>query len=268
MATIIRTVHWTFLSSPEAALPLLGAAVEKTDFSVVSATSGSIVIDVPRAMMKNRWAATITGTITATATGAEILWAVDGLGNKHYEHLVTIAKGLPKGSLCDHGIPEAVSKVALKTFGRKEIRHLANILDRGEKVHAIGVGVLSTKIGIVALTDRRLLFFEKSPITEDLVDFSLNSIGAMSLGKKIGGETLTITHSGTSAFITTLGPGQGDGIARKFHELKDKPATSTADTPRVSDPIEQIKRLSELRDKGILSEEEFQQQKAQLLTRM
>ncbi|TFD56148.1 MULTISPECIES: hypothetical protein [unclassified Cryobacterium] len=125
MATIIRTVHWTFLSSLEAALPLLSAAVEKTDFSVASATSGSIVIDVPREMMKNRWAATITGTITPVATGTKILWVVDGLGNKHYEHLVTIAKGLPKGSLYDHGIPEAVSKVALKIFGRKEIRHIA-----------------------------------------------------------------------------------------------------------------------------------------------
>ena len=161
-----------------------------------------------------------------------------------------------------------MSKVALKIFGRKEIRHLANILHGGEKVHAIGVGTLSNKTGIVALTDRRLLFLEKSLLAEDVVDFSLSSIGAMSLGKKMGGETLTITHSGTAAVITTLGHGQGDGIARKFRELKDKPATSTADTPRVADPIEQIERLSGLRDKGILSEEEFQQQKAQLLARM
>ena len=94
-------------------------------------------------MIKNRWAATITGTITPTATGTDILWAVDGVGTKHYEHLVTIAEGLPEGSLYDHGIPEAVSKVALKMFGRKKIRHLANILDGGEKVHAIGVGTLS-----------------------------------------------------------------------------------------------------------------------------
>lgn len=267
MATITRTVHWTLLSPPELALPALAAAVEKTDFKVISLGPESVVIDVPRALAKNRWAASITGAVTASQRGTDILWTVEGLGNKHYEHLVTIAEGLPDGSLDDHGIAEAVAKVALKVFGRKEIRHLANILDGGEEVHAIGVGALAGKMGIVALTDRRLLFLEKSLMGEDVVEFALESIGVLSLGKKMGGETLTVTHSGTSAVISSLGHGQGDGLARKFRELKSKPTEAPAATP-VADPIEQIERLSGLRDKGILSEAEFQSQKTAILSRM
>lgn len=82
----------------------------------------------------------------------------------------------------------------------------------------------------------------------------------------MGGETLTITHSGTTATITTLGHGQGDGIARKFRELKAQPAAERPAAAPAADPIAQIERLAELRDKGILSEDEFQGQKTQLLS--
>lgn len=265
MATILRTVHWTVLAGAGDPVDLIGTAVKATDFSITTSSPSSIVIDVPRAIAKNRWGATITGTLTAGSKGTDIEWVVDGLGNKHYEHMVTIASGMPEGSLDDHGIPEAVARVALKLFGRKEIRHLANVVDRGEFVHAIGVGSLGGKMGIVALTDRRLLFLEKSIGSEHLVEFSLSAIGALSLGKKLGGETLTITHSGTAATITTLQPGQGEAITRKFREFKEQPAATTPASP---DPISQIERLAALRDKGILSEDEFQTQKTHLLANL
>jgi len=47
------------------------------------------------------------------------------------------------------------------------------------------------------------------------------------------------------------------------------PSTPVAPTaPPVSDPIEQIRKLGELRDAGILSEEEFAAKKAEILSRM
>lgn len=263
MATILRTVHWTVLPGAGDPIAFVTEAVAKTDFNVTSSSPESVVIDVPRAIIKNRWGATITGTLSAGPKGTDIEWVIDGPGNKHYEHMVTIGEGMPEGSLDDHGIPEAVSKIALKLFGRREIRHLANVLDSGEFVRSIGIGNLSGKMGIVALTDRRLIFLQKSIGSENVVEFALASIGAMSLGKKMGGETLTITHSGTSATITTLQHGQGDAIARKFREIKDQLTAPRAAT--AVDPIEQIERLAALRDKGILSEEEFQARKTQLL---
>lgn len=264
MATILRTVHWTVLPDAGDPVVLLAEAVKGTEFAVTLSSPSSIVIDVPRAMMKNRWGATITGSLSPSERGTDIEWLIDGLGNKHFEHMVTIGGGMPDGSLYDHGIPDAVAKVQLKMFGRKEIRHLANILDRGEFVHAIGVGSLGGKMGIVALTDRRLLFLEKSIGSESLVEFALSSIGALSVGKKMGGEALTVTHSGIAATITTLQHGQGDAIARKFREMKEQPAGAAA-VPAAADPIEQIERLAGLRDKGILSEDEFQAQKTLLL---
>lgn len=268
MATISRTVSWTLLAGADEARARVQEAVGQTDFNLIHADGQSIDIDVPRAIMKNRWAAKIHGDITASPSGTDIDWTVEGLGDKHFEHLATIAEHLPDGLLYDHGIPAAAAKLANRIFGRKEISHLSNILDRAELVHALGVGQYANKTGIVALTDKRLLFFEKSMLgSEDLTDFSLGSIGAISLGKKMGGETLTVAHSGTSAVISGLGHGQGDAIARAFRQLKEQP-TPSAPSTATADPIDQIARLAELHAKGILTDEEFQAQKAQILSRM
>jgi hypothetical protein len=271
MATIIRTVHWTVLPRVGDPVALIVDAVKKTDFTVTSASPEAITIDVPRAIMKNRWAASIRGSLASNGKGGtDITWTVDGPGDKHYEHMAKIAEGLPDGALDDHGIAAAAANVSGKVFGRKEIRHLANVLDPGEQVHAIGVGSLDNKMGIAALTDQRLLFLEKSMLgTESLVDFSLESIGAVSLSKKMTGETLTITHSGTSAQISNMGHGQGDSIVQQFRRLKSPsvlPAPSPA--PAAADPIEQLRRLAELRDQGVLTEEEFRAKKAKLLAEM
>ena len=47
-----------------------------------------------------------------------------------------------------------------------------------------------------------------------------------------------------------------------------QPAPTPAATPAEPDLTDQIRKLGELRDAGILTEEEFQAKKAQLLDRM
>lgn len=269
MATISRSVSWTLLTTVDDAFDRIHEAVKGADFLANQPDRGNIDIDIPRSIMKNRWAAKIHGDVRESPRGTEVTWTVDGLGNKHFEHLGSIAEHLPDGLLYDHGIPAATEKLANRIFGRKEIRHLVNVLDADELVRAIGVGQYASKAGIAVLTDKRLFFMEKSMLgSEDMTEFALDAIGAISLSKKMSGETLTITHSGTKAEITTLGHGQGDSIVRSFRQLKEQPKGATAPEVSVLDPLVQIERLADLHSKGILTDEEFQTQKAQLLKRM
>ncbi|MDJ0358449.1 PH domain-containing protein [Paenarthrobacter sp. PH39-S1] len=180
--------------------------------------------------------------------------------------MIKISEGLPEGLLDDHGIQEAASHVALRIFGRKEIAHLANVLDRGETVNAIGVGRFENKAGIAAATDRRLLFLEKSIGSEDLTSFSLGAIQAIDLKKALGGETLTINHSGTKAAITALGHGQGDSLIRAIRAAQAAHTPPQPSAAPAIDVIGQLERLSELHAKGILNDEEFQAQKAIILS--
>ena len=269
MATISRSVSWTLQTNLVEAVDRIHEAVGHTDFLASQPDSENIDIEVPRSMMKNRWAAKIHGDVRESPGGTEVTWTVEGQGNKHFEHLGTIAEHLPEGLLYDHGIPAAADKLANRIFGRKEIRHLANVLDADELVHAIGVGQYSNKAGIVVLTGTRLFFMEKSMLgSEAMTEFSLEAIGAISLSKKMTGETLTIAHSGTSAAITALGHGQGDSIVRAFRQLKEQQRTPSAPPASPIDPIAQIERLADLLSKGMLTDEEFQAQKTQILKRM
>jgi hypothetical protein len=269
MATISRTVQWTLLTDHKTALEVLPPAVEQAKFTVKSLSPSEIAVDVPQALLSNQWGAKINGAITPDADKTHIEWRVDGLGNKHYKHLIKISEGLPEGLLDDHGIQEAASHVTLRIFGRKEIAHLANVLDRGETVNAIGVGRFENKAGIAAATDRRLLFLEKSIGSEDLTSFSHGAIQAIDLKKALGGETLTINHSGTKAAITALGHGQGDSLIRAIHAAQAAPTpqqpSAAAPAPEI-DVIGRLERLAELHAKGILNDEEFQGQKAIILS--
>lgn len=269
MATIRRTVHWTVLADEATTLRLIGEAVEPTDFTVSRLGPDGIQIDVPRAIVKNRWAATITGTPSPGTQGTRVEWVVEGLGNKHYELVASLAEGMPEGSIYDHGIAEAAAKIpGGKLFGRREIAHLSNLLDYEEHVHVAAVGNLGGKLGLVALTDHRLMFVEKSIGNESLTEFDLGAINALSLGKRIGGEALSVSHSGRTAVINQLGHGLGDSIVRKYRELKAAAAAPAAPAAAAPDPLEQLDRLAALRDRGVLTEEEFQTQKAQLLAKM
>jgi hypothetical protein len=54
---------------------------------------------------------------------------------------------------------------------------------------------------------------------------------------------------------------QQDAQAGGYYDAPPQPAAA----PAATDPIEQLKQLGELRDKGVLTEEEFAAQKAKLL---
>jgi hypothetical protein len=265
MATISRTVQWTLLTDDATIRGVLPAAVEQAKFNVLSLTPSEILVDVPQALLSSQWGAKISGAITPAGDKTHIEWRVDGMGNKHYKHLIKISEGLPEGLLDDHGVQAAASQVALRVFGCKEIAHLANVLDRGETVAAMGVGRFDNKAGIAAATDRRLLFLEKSIGSEDLTSFSLGSIQATDLKKGMGGETLTINHSGTKAVISQLGHGQGDSLIRAIRTAQATPPPQQAAAPPVPDVIGQLERLAELHSKGVVTDEEFQTQKAIIL---
>lgn len=84
------------------------------------------------------------------------------------------------------------------------------------------------------------------------------------------GETLKFFASGNQAEIKNMMHGQADVMSSAFRRLLEtRNATETTPAPPAADdPIAQIERLAALRDKGIISGEEFDHKKADLLGRM
>ncbi|PBC65874.1 hypothetical protein BKI49_01085 [Streptomyces sp. Tue6028] len=64
-------------------------------------------------------------------------------------------------------------------------------------------------------------------------------------------------------------PGQPAPVAPyPVHAPAPAPAPALAPAPHVTSPVEQLQQLAELRDAGILTEEEFSAKKAEILARM
>jgi len=123
---------------------------------------------------------------------------------------------------------------------------------------------------VFVATDRRLVFFAKKLTGYDLESFPYDHISSIEMGKSMMGHHITLFASGNkvamkwidkkqdvSGFVATVrgrmkgGAGAGDGA----------PAPAVAEL----DAADQIRKLAELRDTGILTEEEFQTKKAQIL---
>jgi hypothetical protein len=271
---ITRTVDWKLLCQPEEALDLVQQAITKAELEDVQTASNQVRASAKRSLRKNRWAAEVNATVNPLPGGSEVVWQVEmSAGTKHFEVLDDIAEHVPEEKFDDQGIKAAVERLgkAGRFFGRKEVRHLHNVIRSSERVVELGQGNFDGKQGIIVLTSERLFFYEKSMMgTESMQEFALPAIQALSVSKKLTGERIEVAHSGTRAEITNMGHGQADIIVRAFHQLRrDATALSLqSDATARPDPMEQLQRLAQLREQGIITAEEFDRKKSELLDRL
>ena len=156
-------------------------------------------------------------------------------------------------------------------FSKWEVQALPDLLDDGELPERVVGGKYNGGIGILVATDRRLLFVDKGSFGSlQVEDFPYPTIQSVrsTAGAMFG--SITIKSAGSSALI--------DDIVKRFsHEMANfvrkkamdfngtaAPVVATGTVNQVSLADELIK-LSQLRESGILTDEEFQIQKARLL---
>lgn len=274
---IKRTVEWSWVCPPEEAPHRLLDACTRLDMEP-HVQAGVIHASVKRSLRRNRWAADLTFTISADpAGGTRVAATVDAAGNKHFELLDEVIETLGDGLFADQGLAAAIARLggASRLFGRKEIRHLHHLLYAGEVVHELGQGVYDGQQGLVVLTDQRLFFFEKSLGSERVETFPTNAISSMNVSKSMGGETLTVYASSNTAEIKQMMHGQADALSRAFRGLaqaaaarSQQPAPASQASASAPDPLAQLERLADLRDRGIVSAEEFEAKKAELMRRL
>jgi Bacterial PH domain/Short C-terminal domain len=271
---IVRTVEWRLVCSPEEADQRIRNAFEKLGLSP-EGPPGHIAGRAKRSMMKNRWAADLSVDVTPMPPGSIALCKVDMLGNKHFAVLSEVAEAVGDEAFDDRGFSAAVARLGKvnRFFGRQKIRQLRNILRASETVLELGRGQYKKNEGLVVLTNERIFFFAGGPGSETVEDFPLAVIDSLSTSKDMTGETFKIYSSGNSAEISSMMQGQVDAIVRAFNSAKQASAPQAAPVvpvaaPAADDPFMQIARLGELRDKGLLSDAEFDAKKAEIIGRI
>ncbi|MFI7483059.1 SHOCT domain-containing protein [Kocuria sp. M1R5S2] len=234
---------------------------------------GHVVGKTKMVLMKNRNAAEITAELTEHPEGTVASVTVQMMRNKHQSVLQDLTEVIGEEVIDDRGLAAAIERMdrASRLFVRKEIRYLRTVLRPDEQVLALAQGTYEKKLSIVGLTTQRLFFYEKGILLEEsLEEFPISVISSMTIKKGSKGESLNFTASGNTSTITGMMPSQGDAFAKAFSQLRTGAPTAqaTAPTPAAPDVLGQLEQLGKLRDAGVLTEDEFEAKKQELLGRL
>lgn len=165
-------------------------------------------------------------------------------------------------------IAAAARQMSWTMGGKREIRHLEQHLETGEAVSVMAQGTFGENQGIAVLTDRRLVFVFQGFVRSSTEEFSLDVITAVETSKTLGAGTLRLRMSGNSAEIKAVVLADLQRMTEAIRQRISRTASLTSVVPAPEDAISQIKRLGELRDSGLLSDEEFAGKKQELLKRL
>jgi hypothetical protein len=167
-------------------------------------------------------------------------------------------------------IAAAKAKMRVKLGAGREIKRLPEHLWEGEQVERMTTGAYGRGTGLVILTDRRLVFLQHGIVSQTTEDFPLDKVSSIqwSSGMMLG--TVTVFASGNKAVITNVNKADGKEIVDLIrHRLSEKtPQPAPAGAGGVEDVYEQLRKLGELHSAGVLTDEEFNKKKADLLGRL
>lgn len=168
-------------------------------------------------------------------------------------------------------IQAAADRMGSRFGARREIRRLTGYLWEDETVEYLAGGSYGGGLGLVALTDRRLLFVRDGWVNKASEDFPIEKISSVQWRSGFSQGVLTVFASGNKAEIKQIFNADGGRIADVIRHRIAPGQQSTAPTPasvESDDPMAKLRQLGELRDAGVITPAEFEAKKAELLRRI
>lgn len=155
-------------------------------------------------------------------------------------------------------------------FTKKELRYLPEVMVPGEIVMGLTSGLYQNNTWLIAVTNRRVLFLDKGLIYGlKQLELPLAQISAIAHKTGLLFGTISISTSSATEAITQIVKADTVNIANIISSLVadwHKPKSSSHSVTQPTDLISQLERLAALKDKGLLTEAEFQTQKDKLLS--
>jgi hypothetical protein len=171
-------------------------------------------------------------------------------------------------------INERIKKIGAGSFlTKREIQYLPNILWEDETVEKLVESFYEKGQGILVATNKRLVFLDKGRLGGLRVkDFPYDVITSIQYSTGLLMGEITIFSSGDKSTIGNI----SKQLVANFAEYvraritpTSQPVTTPAPAPPSAQPqedmISKLERLGALKDNGIISDKEFEEQKAKIL---
>jgi hypothetical protein len=142
-------------------------------------------------------------------------------------------------------------------------------LEPGEDVKFSVMGAYESKImgkdtvrnGVFLATNNRIVFFGKRTFGYDLEVFPYSNISSIEMGKGMMGHKVSFFSSGNKVSMKWINAGDVSGFMEHVKSNLGKKSESGS----AASAAEELKKFAELRDAGVITEEEFDAKKKQLL---
>lgn len=171
-------------------------------------------------------------------------------------------------------IAVAWERVNNKIGKKRDIKKLPEYLSSDERVLSMAGGVNAGNNGLLVATTKRVIFVSEGVINHSMEDFPYDRITTVTTKRGMMFGKILVTTAGNTRVIEQVDKREAEAVSSVVREqveaaTRRPPAASTAPPARTSARglADELKGLAELRDAGVLTEQEFAEQKARLLSR-
>lgn len=167
-------------------------------------------------------------------------------------------------------IKSQIKNLGMYSFlGKKEIKELPEILSEDERVEKIVEGLYNQYNGIFVCSNKRLIFVDKGLLYGLIVeDFPIEKVNSIQCKTSLLFGKLTINSSGNETVIDHVDKKQAKSfcnyVTTKLNSKEN--VTGTTNVEIKENLISQLEKLAQLKEKGILSDEEFDKAKTKILS--
>lgn len=271
-------------ATPSAAVDHIVAAAQALKFKATTQAEGQILVESPFSFRTNTFAGKYTGTIVPDGEATVVVWAIEGQGSNQPKNLSKLAEKLPAGLLTESG---PVVAVGVAGAGDADYRKKYGIPE--ESVLAIGVGGYCAFDGQF-LTIQHVGALGRLSVGKGVKRLPLGSVSAVQIkpaGPIVSGYiqfTLPGSNERRSEFGKQTFDAAGDENSIVFirdqepaflafrdaveQAIAARHSPVAAAAPAAPTVLDQIAQLAGLRDAGVLTAEEFDTKKADLLSRL
>jgi len=180
-------------------------------------------------------------------------------------------KILENGSNFQDSIESQIKRIgAGGLLYRKEIKELPHILWEDEHIEKLTQGWYNNGTGILVATNKRLIFVDKGLVYGLRVeDFPYEKITSIKYKTGLALGEITVFTSGNNSTIENILKSHvkpfAEYVRARITRKMDHASAPITQLKPDSDHITQLERLAALKEKGILTDEEFNEQKRKIL---
>lgn len=153
---------------------------------------------------------------------------------------------------------------------RKEITELPNLLGANEQIKAMTSGLIESNIWLIVCTNKRVLMLDKGMVYGlKLIDIPLDRINSISHSKGLLFGNISITDGATTRTIENIPTITvsffADTVNKEIGIYKQAKNTPITQVVNNASPADELIKYKQLLDMGVLTQEEFDLKKKQLL---